>query len=446
MKILGVGDYNSLGDMYWRLQRSGHEVKVCTRETEGRSILNGVLSRVDDWRAELDWVRDGVIVFETATMGAEADALRADGFKVVGGSALSDRLELDRAFGQRVMRTVGMVTAPNHPFTDFADAIAFVKRHPGRYVYKLSDAEAASTRNYIGVMNDGADLIGVLTMEAERYAGRESPPFVLMDHLSGVEVGIGAYFDGDKFLEPACIDWEHKRFFPGDLGELTGEMGTVVSYRHSKRLFERTLGLVAEELRKARHHGYLNINTIVNENGIWPLEFTCRFGYPGFAICDALHAEGWDSILSKMAHGGSERIETRSGFAVGVVLTVPPFPYEYGYSELSRGSPIFFAEGSRADDDDFHLGEMELTGSQWITSGSLGYVMVITGTGSSIRNAQQAAYGRCDSVVVANGRFRNDIGDKLARQDLSRLAELGLLDADADIAQLIGERTPNSAR
>ena len=439
MRFLGIGDYNSLGDMYWRIQRADHEVRVCVRAAAAHDIFAGAIQRCDDWRDQLDWVgRDGIIVCETATLGEEADALRADGFRVVGGSAFADRLELDRAYGQSIMRAVGMKTAPNHAFENFVDGIDFVRRHPARYVYKLSDPEAPSTRNYVSAMTDGADLIAVLTMECERYAGAKQPPFVLMDHLTGVEVGIGAYFNGRKFLTPACIDWEHKRFFPGDLGELTGEMGTVVSYRHSSALFDATLGRVEDLLREAGHCGYININTIVNEDGVWPLEFTCRFGYPGFAICDALHTEDWASILHKMAFRGGDAIETSDGFSVGVVLTVPPFPYEYGYAELSKGNPIFFGEGLSASDECIHLGEVERLGNRWVTSGSLGYVMVVTGIGSTIRAAQRSAYASVRRIVVPNGRYRNDIGDKLIREDLAALAAMKWLDTNANVAALIG--------
>lgn len=428
MRFLGIGDYLSLGDLYLRLAQAGHEVRVYAAEEEAHGILAGMIDRVDDWRAELAWVRDGIIVFETASHGAIADQLRRDGFRVVGGSEYGDRLENDRAFGQQVMREAGMQTAATHAFDDFDAALVFLANHPGRYVFKLSDDTAASTRNYVGELDDGRDLAALL--RAERDAGTRAP-FVLMEHLTGVEVGIGAYFDGEHFLEPAVIDWEYKRFFPGDLGELTGEMGTVVSYRHSKRLFDATLGRLAPQLRAAKHVGYLNINTIVDERGIWPLEFTMRFGYPGFAICDALHVDGWDAIFAKMCAptGAPQTFATRDGFAVGVVLTVPPFPYEYGYEQLSKDAPIFFRDSMTAEDrTHLHYGEVALRGDQLVAAGSLGYLMVVTGVGAQIADAQAAAYARVRKVVAQNLRYRNDIGDRVAATDYDTLVRLGHVD------------------
>jgi phosphoribosylamine--glycine ligase len=335
-------------------------------------------------------------------------------------------LENDRMFGQEAMREIGLRTAGSRAFKDFAAAAAFVRSRPRRYVYKDNGGISPSTRNYVGEAEDGSDMLSLLDFYRSRWTPEEPPDFMLMDHITGIEVGVGAYFDGEKFLLPALLDWEHKRFFPGDLGELTGEMGTVVTYRGAERIFDQTLAKMAGSLRRARHCGYLNLNTIVNAEGIWPLEFTSRFGYPGFAICDALHPEGWDGVFRRMTGRGDGSLPTRDGFAVGVVVTVPPFPHEAGYAELSKGMPVFFHPGlTDADRENLHFGELALSGGRLVTSGSLGYILVATGIGASIEAAREPAYSRARKVFVPNKRYRNDIGDRLAREDLDRLRRLG---------------------
>ena len=428
MRFLGVGETCDLGALYMALQAEGHEVRVAVSDPGAEGSLAGLVPRTRDWRSELDWVRrgkeEGVILFESVSegFGATQDALRREGFHVIGGSAYGDRLENDRAYAQEILADLGFPQGHVWAFTDAATAIAFIAAHPARYVLKYSGPEHASSDNYVGRLADGRDVQAMLA--ARRLPVETS--FILMEFIEGVEMGVGAYFNGEHFLTPACLDWEHKRFFVGDLGENTGEMGTVVTYDRTDRFFRLTLAKMEDRLRDGGYVGYVNLNTIVNARGIWPLEFTCRFGYPGFAILAPLQAEGWGSIFRKMITGG-RRFETRPGFCVGVVLTTPPFPYTRKQIDEPVGLPVLFE--SEPDPAHHHYGEVGLDPSgQLVTSGLYGWTMVVTGTGPTIAQAKHASYARVAGVFVPNLRYRLDIGDRLVDGALAQVEILGLLD------------------
>jgi phosphoribosylamine--glycine ligase len=322
-------------------------------------------------------------------------------------------------------------TARSHAFSDFEQAAAFIRAHPRRYVFKLNGSETSSWRNYVGRAPDGSDVIALLLGQRARLAGIgvSQSSFILMEHVQGIETGIGAYFNGREFLTPACLDWEHKRFFPGDLGELTGEMGTLVTYRDTQRLFSLTLARLAPLLEEGKYVGYINLNTIINEQGIWPLELTCRFGYPGYAILEALQLESWAALFQKLLRRDATSFDTAPGFAVGVVLSVPPFPYRYGYAEISRGLPIVLDPTlSDADRDRLSFGDVARSDTgHLVTSGMTGYVLVATGTGTSVQAAQDRAYALAERVFVPNVRYRIDIGTAFRQHGHATLRRLGLM-------------------
>jgi phosphoribosylamine--glycine ligase len=427
MRFLGVGETCDLGALYLSLQAEGHEVRVFVSEPEARGTLAGLVERSADWRADLEWLRatpdHGVILFESVSegFGALQDSLRRDGFHVIGGSAYGDRLENDRAYAQDVLAELGFPKGHVWHFQTPADASAFIAGRPARYVLKQSGADHAASDTYIGGLPDGSDVAAILRTKPAGSGG-----LILMEFIDGIEMGVGAYFDGEQFLTPACLDWEHKRFFAGDLGELTGEMGTVVTYDRTGHFFALTLAKMESRLRDNGYVGYINLNTIVNEDGIWPLEFTCRFGYPGFAILDPLQETPWGEIFRRIVTRSGERFQTRSGFSVGIVLTTPPFPYTRHQVSEPVGLPVLFDHA--AEPRHYHFGEVGLDGSgQLVTSGLYGWTMVVTGVGSTITAAKRDAYAHVDHVFVPNLRYRLDIGDRLIAGDYERVERLGLL-------------------
>jgi phosphoribosylamine--glycine ligase len=435
MRFLGVTETCDLGSLYMRLVAEGHEVRVFIEDEAAQGTMAGLVPRTPDWRSELEWVgKDGIILFEAVSegYGALQDELRRDGYRVIGGSAFGDRLENDRAFAQTLLAGLGLRTAAVREFRDFATGDAFLAATPGRYVLKFSGPDFASSDNYVGQRRDGADVRAVL---AGRFRARGGEPadYILMDHVDGVEMGVGAFFDGEKFLAPACLDWEHKRFFAGDMGELTGEMGTVATYQGSSKFFGLTLAPIAPLLSEHGHVGYVNLNTIVNEDGIWPLEFTCRFGYPGFAVLEPLQDIAWAALLRAMAERSAPSFAVRAGFSVGIVLTTPPFPYSRKQVAEPLGLPVLFDDS--LDEEDrrhLHYGEVGLDGGRLVTSGLYGWTLVVTGTGRTIAAARRSAYARAGRVFIPAVRYRLDIGERLIAADYEAVTGLGLFCDEAE--------------
>ncbi len=436
MRFLGVTETCDLASLYLRLIEEGHEVRLSISYPLAQATLAGLVDRVEDWRAELAWVRaagaDGIVLFESVSegFGALQDELRRDGYLVIGGSAYGDRLENDRAYAQQLLGELGFPAGHVWEFAEPAAAEAFITDRPGRYVLKLSGPNHASRDNYVGVMADGRDVQAMLRARAAEIAGG-CDKFVLMEHIAGIEMGVGAYFNGEDFLMPACLDWEHKRFFAGEMGELTGEMGTVATFERTRRFYGMTLAKMVPLLRGRGHVGYINLNTIVNAQGIWPLEFTSRFGYPGFAVLEPLQAIGWGALLKAMVTRSSGSFPIRPGFSVGVLMTTPPFPYTREQVEEYVGLPVIINEPCTAEDRaHIHYGEVGLAAGELVTAGLYGWTMVVTGVGATIAAAAIAAYDRARQIVIPNARYRLDIGTSLSNGDYRTVETLGLLDPE----------------
>jgi phosphoribosylamine--glycine ligase len=302
-------------------------------------------------------------------------------------------------------------------FADPRDAIADLSAAPRRCVFKLCNSDGAT---FVGTLSDGSDIKAFLEAQALQQGER----FILMDHVEGVETGVGAYFNGERFLKPACLDWEHKRFFTGNMGELTGEMGTVATFTGSDRLFETALAPLEPLFAKAGHVGWVNLNTIINEEGVWPLEFTCRFGYPGFAVLEPLQELGWGELFACLLSRECSTFPVRQGFSTCVVLTIPPMPLSRKEVDAPIGLPVIVGDIDQAH---LHLGEVGARGDALVTAGLYGWTAVVTGVGKSVEESKAAAYANAAKVRTPNLRYRLDIGDALISEELEKLSTWGWL-------------------
>jgi phosphoribosylamine---glycine ligase len=413
-----------ISDIAWQVSKEGHEVRYFIADKKERDIADGFVAKSKDWEKDSDWA-DIFIFDDTLGQGEKAQALRAEGKKVIGGTAYSDRLEDDRSFGQEELKKAGVSIIPYGEFESFDDAVEHVQQNPGRYVIKPSgEAQNVKRRLFVGEEEDGQDVVRMLEAYKKAFSD-EIKVFQLQRRVVGVEVAVGAFFNGKNFIYPININFEHKKLFPGDLGPPTGEMGTSMFWSGPNKLFNETLLKMEPKLAEEGYVGYIDLNCIVNHNGIYPLEFTSRFGYPTISIQQAGMLTPIGQFFWDLASGNDPKLKTRSGFQIGVRIVVPPFPFDDDetFDSLSKNSAIVF---KKPPADEIHIEDVKQINGQWVVAGTSGVILIVVGLGQTMKQAQAQVYSRIKNVLIPTMYYRTDIGDRW-EEDSDRLHNWGYL-------------------
>lgn len=410
MKFLFVSRWALIHALAAQVKREGHEVKYSVLSKADREVGDGFVEKVENWEDHKAWA--DVIVFDDSDFGDLCERLRKEGKAVVGGTRYSDKLEFDRDFGTEEMKAAGLSTLPSWELGDFDSAIQFIRQNPGRYVVKPSGrAQNEKVLSYVGQEEDGKDIITILEHYRKGW-GKRIKSFQVQKYVSGVEVAIGAFYNGKNFITPALVNFEHKKMMNDDIGPSTGEMGTSGFWAMDTMLFRQTLAKMADRIRG--YVGYFDINCIVNSRGIFPLELTPRFGYPTINLQLEGVLSKWGEFLFGLASGQDVVLKTKRGLQVAVVVAVPPFPFvDPGtFKKFSEDAPVVF---KKPLPEGVHPGEIKLVDGEWLLTGNSGYSLIITGSGSTMQDARREAYNRIKSILIPNMFYRTDIGERWHR-------------------------------
>jgi phosphoribosylamine--glycine ligase len=423
-KFLFVSLSGLVGDIAWQVAKEGHEVRYFIGDEEEKDIADGFVPKTEDWEKDVPWA-DVIVFDDTLGQGEKAKALRDQGKAVVGGTPYTDRLEDDRSFGQEELKKAGVSIIPYREFDNFDEAIAYVLENPTRYVIKPSGAAGnVKRRLFVGDEEDGRDVVRMLEAYKKAFAD-EIKVFQLQKRVVGVEVAVGAFFNGKSFVYPVNTNFEHKKLFPGNSGPPTGEMGTSMFWSEPNKIFEQTLQKVAPRLAEEGYVGYIDVNCIANNNGIYPLEFTSRFGYPSIFIQQEGMITPIGLFLDDLAHGRDPKLKVKSGFQVGVRIVMPPFPFDdkETFESFSRNAAIVFKRGTP---EEVHIEDVKIVEGQWLVAGTSGVILTVVGLGATMKQAREQAYARVRNILIPNMYYRDDIGERWA-EDSDRLHNWGYL-------------------
>jgi phosphoribosylamine---glycine ligase len=421
----------------YRLLLEGEEVRVFSKEKEGREHLLGMVEHAKSLEDGLRWVgRDGYVI-----CGDEHDVspMRQAGFKVYGCNKYLERYETDREFQLKECQKAGLSVPNFHRMESIEEAIKFIKAHPDAWALKQM-GDSPKTWNYVGKEDDGSDVIRQLewfAKQPEFAKVKNKLAMLLQEVVDGQECAVGAFWmyrdwkrndDGSVLLE---FNREHKRSEEHDRGLTCGESGTVMRFHDNPTMFEQTLELLTPLLLEYCTDVCVNIDAncgVVEEHGdVVPYlyEITARAGYPAETLQEHLLNIPVGQFYSELIDGVQGNIEYKQDWGVVCVLGCGHYPAETlgnNHEGSFKDQPVE-AEWS---ENLWPLYVKQNKGEDFYRVAD-DYEMVAASVASDadILEASKKASDELENVNVRAPHWRSDIGVKFVEKELENLRKWG---------------------
>ena len=157
---------------------------------------------------------------EVALAAGIADEFQKSDLKIFGPTQKAARIESSKEFAKKIMEKYHIPTGSYRTFTDFNEALDYVKEGPLPTVIKY-DGLAAGKGVVVALTYEEAEMaLSDMLLDASFGEGK----VIIEDFLEGPEFSFMCVVSGER-VYPLAIAQDHKRAFDGDKGPNTGGMG-----------------------------------------------------------------------------------------------------------------------------------------------------------------------------------------------------------------------------
>lgn len=362
--------------------------------------------------AEREGIDLTVVGPESALAAGVVDEFEGRGLKIFGPNRAAATIESSKDFAKSLMAKYHVPTASYRTFSDYKEALSYVKSGSFPVVLKYDGLAAGKGVVIAETMQQADEALKDMLLDDRFGHGR----VVVEDFLTGPEFSMLCFVNGSEVC-PMVLSQDHKRAFDGDKGPNTGGMGAYtplpfISLEDEKYALEQIMKPVAEAMVKegCPFRGVLYGGLMKTPDGIKVIEFNCRFGDPETeVVLPRLQSDIYDIFwsIASWKEGQSSIPEAKwsSDAVIGFVMASKGYPGSYEKSYVING-----LENALADESVkiYHMGTAANADGKILTSG--GRVLMVTASTQSLHEARQKALAAVEKIECDNLFHRTDIG------------------------------------